>query len=227
MGADDGHLDNDFIGRSGNRYSAKQIQRVGLFVHTCAQLRIVLGGFGRGWRITQRGSLFVYPPGKNTRSYLVPGFPRVPVSLQSLPAARRRTAAGVCRRAGVTNATLLAGCEIDFGATGSHVLARSTATLQHAAGIPASRTSNGSSVATSPVPWTQLSAQLDTSYGQPSVQAAAGQLVAIARRASDQAIETYSFSANSGGISAVTRTVPFTGWLSTLDPVLLPSRSCR
>jgi hypothetical protein len=222
LGADDGRLDDDFVGRTGRRYNADQIARVGLFVQTRAQLRTVLGGFGRSWRITQRQSLFVYPRGKSTRSYLVRGFPRLPVSLRSLPATRRRTAAAVCRRAGVTNATLLAGCEIDYGATGSRLLATSTATLQHAAGIKGSSTSTGSGVATSPVPWTQLSEQLNTSYGAPSVQVAGGQLVSAYHRASDQAIETAAFTVGVGGIGGTSRALPFTGWVSTLDPVLLP-----
>jgi hypothetical protein len=136
LGSDDGKLADDFIGRNGRRYSPKQIQSVGLFGATPAQVRIVLGGFGRSWRITQAESLFVYPPGKSTRSYLVPGFPRATLSVRSIPRLRLLAAARACHHARVTNATLLLGCEIDFGATGDHRLAISAGALQHTAGLP-------------------------------------------------------------------------------------------
>jgi hypothetical protein len=139
LGNDDRNPRNDFVGRDGHRYSADEIESVGLFVFNRAELQILLGGFGRSWRITQAESLFVYPPGKTTSSYLVPGFPRTLVSLLSLSRRRRRTAANVCRRAHVTNATLLAGCTIDYGATGDHRLATATGTLQRVAGIRGSR----------------------------------------------------------------------------------------
>ncbi len=224
LGADDGHIDDDFIGRNGRRYDAKQIQSVGLAAITPAQVRVVLGAFGRSWRITQRESLLVYPPGKHTRSYLVPGFPRALISLGSLSRRRRTIAAGVCRRAGVSNATLLVGCEIDYGATGDHVLASSTGSLQHDAGIKGSGTTGGGSgISTSPVGWTQLSEQLDTSYGQPSIALAGGQVVAIAHRQSDQALETDAFTPGASGVSGLARATPFTGWISTLNPVLLPA----
>ena len=75
FGNDDGKRADDFVGRDGKHYSAKMIERVGLFVFTRAQVRTLLGGFGRSWRITQAHSLFVYPRGKNTRSYLVARIP--------------------------------------------------------------------------------------------------------------------------------------------------------
>jgi hypothetical protein len=136
LGADDGKLADDFIGRDGKRYSAKMIQSAGLVAWTPAQRRIMLGGFGRSWRIVQAESLFVYPPGANTRSYLVPGFPHVLMSLQALTAARRIAAARACHQAGVTNTALLLGCEIDFGATGDRRLAISAGALGRTAGLP-------------------------------------------------------------------------------------------
>ena len=47
-------------------------------------LRIRYREFGASWRITQRQSLFVYPRGKSTRSFLVPGFPHKPLTLAGL-----------------------------------------------------------------------------------------------------------------------------------------------
>jgi von Willebrand factor type D domain len=133
LGSDDGKLADDFVGRDGRRYNPKKIQSVGLIAATRAQIRILLGGFGRSWRITQAQSLFVYPPGKNTRSYLVPGFPRTLMSLRALTATRRLAAARAC--AGVADA-LRVGCEIDFGATADHRLAAATRALEQAAGLP-------------------------------------------------------------------------------------------
>jgi hypothetical protein len=63
LGVDDGHVGDDFIGRDGRRYNPDQIQSVGLFAYTPADIHTLLTGFGRTWRITQRESLFVYPPG--------------------------------------------------------------------------------------------------------------------------------------------------------------------
>jgi hypothetical protein len=143
MGSDDGTTADDFIGRDGQRYDPNVIQSVGLFAVTRAQIGIVLGGFGRSWRITQAASLFVYPPGKNTRSYLVSGFPRTLLSVQSLTPARSRAAERACRRAGVTNAALLAGCEIDYGVTGDGRLAAATGRVQRAASIPSPTAGGG------------------------------------------------------------------------------------
>ena len=222
FGADDGHMSDDFISRNGHRYDAGAIQSVGLFVETKAQLHTLMTGFGRSWRITQRESLFVYPPGKNTRSYLVPGFPRLPVALHSFSRAVLAAAAAECRRAGVTNPTLLVGCEIDVAATGNHLLAATTGTLQHAAGIPAGPlTSPG----VSPIPWTQLSAGTDSnsSFLLPAValaNPATGTVVAAFDRFAHGSIESDTFTAGSGGIGAVARQTPISGWTSTGDPVL-------
>ena len=221
LGADDDNVDDDFIGRNGERYNAKKIQSVGLLVNSAAQVRIVLGGFGRSWRITQRESLFVYPPGKNTRSYLVKGFPRAIVSLFSLPHRRLLAAQTACRRAHVTNATLLVGCEIDYGATGDRRLATSTGTLQRGAGIPATKPTSG----ISPIPWTQLSAHLDTNspFLLPSIAHAPGAadtIVSAFQRYAHGSIESDTFHAGTSGIGRPSRQTPITGWSSPGNPVL-------
>ncbi|HEY2437448.1 MAG TPA: VWD domain-containing protein, partial [Solirubrobacteraceae bacterium] len=133
FGNDDAKRADDFIGRDGRRYDPKRIESVGLFLFTRAQVRILLGGFGSSWRITQAQSLFVYPPGKTTRSYLIPGFPSTPMSLRALTPGRRLAGARAC--AGVSD-SLRVGCELDFGATGDRRLVTATRLVQLAAGLP-------------------------------------------------------------------------------------------
>jgi hypothetical protein len=138
---------------------------------------------------------------------------------------RRRADANACRRARVTNPTLLAGCEIDFGATGSRLLATSTGTLQHAAGIPGSSPITSSGVSLSPVPWTQLSSLLEPPGARlfPTIATTGGQVVVAYRRGTDRAVEAATFTAGAGGVSGLSRTLTFTGWLTSSDPVLLPA----
>lgn len=221
LGADDGQPADDFIGRNGIRYPIGQFQGGGLVVDNLSWNHLVVSEFGRSWRITQRESLFVYPPGKNTNSYLVPGFPAKFVTLHSLPAARVVTAQQICAAAGITNQGLLNGCEIDVAATGNHTLATSTGAVQHA--VPHLNVATGNGVTLSPIPWTQLSTRTDSSYGTPTIGLAGGQVVVAARRATDQAIEAATFAPTASGVSGLSQTVPFSGWLSTLDPMLLPS----
>lgn len=217
LGSDDGKTSDDFFGRNGRRYSALDIQSVGLFAATEQQRRILLGGFGRSWRIAQAQSLFVYPRGKSTRSYDVPGFPRRLISLRTFSGGQRARAAAICRGDHVTNPQLLAGCTIDLAATGDHRLAAATGTLQRAAGIHGQ-------VPAGSVQWTQLSSQVDKLVPLlPTIVTAGGHLVAAYRRTTDRAIEVATFDAGSGGISGVSRTLTFTRWQSTTDPVLLPA----
>ncbi len=138
LGNDNGSSADDYVGRDGRRYSAKVIQSAGLFVWTEAERKVMLSGFGASWRITQPQSLFVYPPGRSTSSYVVPGFPRVLVSLAALSVGRRQAAARTCERAGISNRSLLIGCEIDYGATGDRRLTAAVRALQLAARIPRS-----------------------------------------------------------------------------------------
>ena len=138
--ARDGHLaglfgDNaggDFIGRTGHHYPAKVIEMVSLFGGSRAAEHVAYDEFGRSWRVRQSESLFVYPRGKNTHSYDVPGFPHHLVSLGSFTRAIRAAAAAICRRDGVSNPALLNGCTIDVGATHNHVFASSDGSVQKA-----------------------------------------------------------------------------------------------
>ncbi len=72
--------------------------------------------FADSWRIEQKDSLFTYDPGTNTETYMDRSFPEKEVKADSLPG--RAAAEAVCRRMGVTDAVLLAGCIIDVALTG-------------------------------------------------------------------------------------------------------------
>ena len=125
----------------------------------------------------------------------------------------------MCRRAHVTNATLLAGCEIDYGATGDHNFPTSTGATQHGAGIPGTIKPSGLTV--SRVPWTRLSSQVDQLGVTPTIATTGGQAVVAYRRSTDQAIEAATFTAGNTGVGGLSRRLAFTNWQSTADPVLL------
>jgi hypothetical protein len=136
LGDDDGNVNNDYVGRDGRVYPAKLVQGFGVYVNSAKARHVLLDEFAAGWRITPATSLFVYPPGKNTYSYIVKGFPRRAISAQSLSRSQRAAALAACRRAHVTNAALLGGCVVDVGATGEKTLAASAGAFQRAAGLP-------------------------------------------------------------------------------------------
>ena len=222
LGNDNGNDADDFVGRGGHRYSPNVFHRIAFFGGPRSAERVVYGQFGKSWLITQRASLFVYPPGKTTRSYLVPGFPRHSVGLFTLPSARRQAGAVVCRHAHVDNAALLNGCMIDVGATGNRTLASATGTLQHAAGIPGSGTGTPAGIVRSTVPWTMLSSQnIRTVALLPAIATAGTQVVAAYSDPTQTGIEVASFTPGSSGVTGLSRTA-FTGWLTISDPVLLP-----
>ena len=74
--------------------------------------------FGPSWQITPRESLFTYPRGKSTSSYILKNFPDSGYDLASLPEGRLADIKSTCRKAGVTNADLLEDCVYDSAATG-------------------------------------------------------------------------------------------------------------
>jgi hypothetical protein len=136
LGNDNGNVNDDYIGRSGQMYSTSLVQGFDVYTSSATDKHIVLDEFGASWRITPATSLFVYPPGKNTYSYIVRGFPRRWISAQSLSRGQRAAALAACHRDHVTNAALLGGCVIDVGATGQRQLAASAGAFQRAAGLP-------------------------------------------------------------------------------------------
>jgi hypothetical protein len=136
LGNDNGNVNDDFVGRNGQMYSASLVQGFDVYSGSATDKHIVLDEFGASWRITPATSLFVYPPGKTTYSYIVKGFPRRWISAQSLSRGQRAAALAACHRDHVTNAALLGGCVVDVGATGQRQLAASAGAFQRAAGLP-------------------------------------------------------------------------------------------
>ncbi len=78
---------------------------------------VVDHAFADHWRITQAGSLFTYPAGRNTASYTDRKFPYT----SAIP--NRAAAEKVCRDAGITDATLLQACVVDLAATNDPLFA--------------------------------------------------------------------------------------------------------
>jgi hypothetical protein len=229
MGNDDGQSANDYVGRDGHAYPASVVNKVGLFGSVSKHAReVVYAEFGHSWRITQRQSLFVYPPGRTTRSYDVKGFPQQFVFLGILSPAQRRAAGRACRHAHVTDPILLAGCELDVGASGRKQFATSDGQLQTAVDAPPQTPTPTTPQPTAPkplvsaIPWTQLSSQTDTStIVQPSVATIGPQAVAAYRRGSDQGVEAATFTPSAAGVGAVAHNAIVSGFVATMDPVLL------
>ena len=143
FGNDDGKPTNDFVGRDGHVYPAAVVEKFGVETSSARARHIVLDEFGASWRITPATSLFVYPPGKNTYSYLVKGFPFRTLSQRSLTGRQLAEARAACERAHVTNTALLGGCIVDVGATGNRQLAASAGAFQRATGLRAPCTGGG------------------------------------------------------------------------------------
>ena len=223
MGNDDGGSANDYVGRNGHRYPPSVVDKVGLFSgNSKAARRVVYGQFGHSWRITQKESLFTYPPGRTTSSYTVKGFPKGPIDLAALNAGQRRSGKQACSDAHVTDPILLAGCEIDVGATGKKQFATSDGALQTAVtqSLSAPVTPPGPVVST--VPWGQLSSAPDnTTIVVPTIASSGGQAVVAYRRGTDQTVEAATFAPSATGIGPVSTAPVLTGWVATTDPVLL------
>jgi hypothetical protein len=130
----------EFVGRNGRAYPQSVITAGDVDEATPGELRVIYHEFGAGWRITQRESLFRYPPHKNTNSYTIRGFPRRYLTVKSLPLQQQGAGWTVCKAAGITNAQVFDGCEFDVGATGDKGFAIGDHKLQTAAGLPVSST---------------------------------------------------------------------------------------
>lgn len=216
LGNDDGTTADDFVGRDGHRYDAAQLHDVGLLSGgTPAARRVLYHRYGPSWRIRQSESLFVYPRGKSTRSYDVPGFPRAQVWPGMLSPAQRAAAARTCTQAGVTDARVRAGCTLDVGATGNHVFATSDAVVQHQGGLGSSAPSAAG------IPWAQLSGAPDSSVTLvPSVATTGTSVVAAYARQQANTIESATFAAGPAGVSGVSRTTAVTDPSGVGDPIV-------
>ena len=102
--------DEVLIGGNGKRYVVNAL--------ATAPSRTLYREFAPTWQITQQESLFTYPPGKSTSSYILKNFPGSGYNLASVPPGRLTDIKNTCREAGVTNANLLEDCVYDSAATG-------------------------------------------------------------------------------------------------------------
>jgi hypothetical protein len=84
--------------------------------------------FANSWRVKQEESLFDYPPGKTTESYVNPGFPDKYLTLNMLSAEQIQKAQTACTEAKVTP-DLMEGCIFDVGFSGFSEFARTTAEI--------------------------------------------------------------------------------------------------
>ena len=104
--------DEVLIGGNGERYV--------LNPSTTTGLRTLYRKFAPTWQITQKDSLFTYHKGKSTSSYILKGFPGSGYNLDSVPPKKLADLKNVCRKAGITNESLLDDCVFDSAATGGH-----------------------------------------------------------------------------------------------------------
>jgi hypothetical protein len=170
-------------------------------------LQVRYDGFGNGWRITQRESLFRYPRGQSTRSYTIRGFPRTYETVASLSPAKRAKAEKACQAAGITGAKLLDACILDVAATGDAGFAAGDANLQRA-------------VANAPG-WSKLSNGSSPSLAAPTLGEAGGNVLAAYNEDNDTGVGVASFPAVSGAPSKVAHTTPISGWSDLSSPLLV------
>lgn len=84
--------------------------------------------FGNSWRVKQEESLFDYPAGKTTKSYVDPGFPDKYLTLNMLSPEQIQKARNACTQASVSP-DLMEGCIFDVGFSGFSEFARTTAEI--------------------------------------------------------------------------------------------------
>ena len=103
------------IGADGHRYVLDPTTRLGFAA--------LYGPFANSWRITAKASLFTYPKGKSTSSYVVKGFPLTNAALVNVLTAKKARATATCEADGVTDPKLLDDCVLDVAETGQSDLA--------------------------------------------------------------------------------------------------------
>jgi len=120
LGSADGNPANDFTTRDGTVIDQNDP----------AFATKLYDPFGASWRITQAESLFDYGPGESTATFTKPDIPHGPATIDSLDAATRTTAEGLCRAMGVISEPTLTDCILDVGITGDSSYASSAAAVQ-------------------------------------------------------------------------------------------------
>jgi hypothetical protein len=129
LGNDDGDT-RHLAGRDGHVYLASALEGARGFA---AKYR----SYGESWRITQATSLFTYPAGRTTSSYIHRNIPTALRTAGLLPAHVRTAAAANCRQHGISRVAILRDCILDVGVTGQPAFAASGATLEQVAGMHA------------------------------------------------------------------------------------------
>ena len=201
-----GPVATEFVGGNGHRYTPAVITGT-----STRDVRIRYDEFGASWRITQRQSLFLYPRGESTRSFLVPGFPHKPLTLGGLRRALRALAEKLCRAAGITRTQLLDACVLDVGVTGRRAFATGDARVQRAIGPTAPG-------------WIRLSSQASSlpEAFAPALAQQGGSVLAAYGADGNHGVEVARFSATPGAPGTVSRTDPIAGWTSLAGAFLVP-----
>jgi hypothetical protein len=84
--------------------------------------------YADSWRVNATTSLFTYDPGTSPETYVDRKFPDRQVSVEDLP--NRAAAEDICRRLGVTDPDVFAGCVLDVALTGQAEFAAAAASGQ-------------------------------------------------------------------------------------------------
>ena len=84
---------------------------------TTSGFRTLYREFAPTWQITPKESLFTYLRGKSTSSYILKDFPGSGYYLGSVPPNELADLRSVCRKAGITDSSLLDDCVFDAAAT--------------------------------------------------------------------------------------------------------------
>jgi hypothetical protein len=79
--------------------------------------------FGDSWRVSQNESLFDYAAGQSTKTFSDLEFPYRSGAGAAVSDAQRTEADAICRKAGLTDALVLADCVLDVAATGDAAFA--------------------------------------------------------------------------------------------------------
>jgi hypothetical protein len=172
-------------------------------------LQVRYDGFGNGWRITQRQSLFRYARGQSTRSYTIRGFPKTYETVASLSPAKRAKGTKACQTAGITGAKLLDACILDVAATGDTGFAAGDANLQRA-------------VANAPG-WSKLTDGSSPSLTTPTLAESGGNVLVAYNEDNDTGVGVAGFPDVPGAPSKIARTTPISGWSDLNSPLLVPT----
>ncbi|WP_144128000.1 VWD domain-containing protein [Catellatospora sichuanensis] len=102
----------DFNGKSDDDVRPRGGQPLG----TQPTFAALYPAYADSWRIDAASSLFTYPEGRSTDSYVDRAFPEQDAATADLP--NRASAEAICRGLGVSDPAVLAGCVLDVALTG-------------------------------------------------------------------------------------------------------------